>query len=338
MNNNLAHWPLFAEFPALQPVLDPVALATLPTPVQALPALGANAWVKRDDLSHTVYGGNKVRKLEFVVAEMRRSKAHSVYTLGATGTNAGIAASMVSAREGMSCTIITFPQPESATVAQNRQWLQHFRARFEPRPTLWRAVLRYYLHPARLIPGNYFLFAGCSNPVSTFGYVNAAFELREQIRAGECPEPAEIIVPVSSASTLAGLTLGVALAGLKTRVTGIRVTAERLGPFAACTAGVVEKLETQALAQMHAAGVARQLQRAPAVTLSGDYFGTGYGEVTPAAEAAIAVLRAKAGLELEGTYSGKAAAAFLNRLTATTGPVLFWNTFNSRPLPAARGA
>lgn len=328
-----ARWPLFAAHPALAGALAPVPLAALPTPVEPLPAFGGNAWIKRDDLSHAVYGGNKVRKLEFVLAEMRRQKARAVYTLGATGTNAGIAASMICAAEGIPCTLITFPQTESSTVAGNRQWQAHFHARHEPRATLWRAVLRYYLHPARLNPRNYFLFAGCSNPVSTFGYVNAVFELREQIRAGRCPEPEEIIVAVSSASTLAGLTLGVRLAGLKTRVTGIRVAAEKLGPFAACTTGIVEKLERQALVMMHAAGEAQALKTAPPATLIGDYFGPGYGEATPAASTAIREFRDKTGLELEGTYSGKAAAAFLDRLREAKGPLLFWNTFNSRPLP-----
>lgn len=332
-----ARWPLFDAFPALAPVLDPVPLATLPTPVEPLPAFGPHAWIKRDDLTHGSYGGNKLRKLEFVLAEMRRQGARAVFTLGATGTNAGIAAAMVCAQEGIPCTVITFPQADSPTVRRNQRWMQHFQARYEHRPTLWRAVLRYYLHPGRLRRGNYFLFAGCSNPVSTFGYVNAVFELREQIRAGQCPEPAEILVPVSSASTLAGLTLGVALAGLRTRVTGIRVAAERLGPFAACTTGVVETLERQALAMMHAAGAATGIGAVPPVSLRGEYFGPGYGEATPAAEAAIARFRAATGLALEGTYSGKAAAAFLDRLPQATGPVLFWNTFNSRPLPAAAG-
>lgn len=326
-------WPLFAAHPALADALAPVPLAELPTPVVPLPAFGARAWIKRDDLSHPVYGGNKVRKLEFVLAEMRRRRARAVYTLGATGTNAGIAASMVCAAEGIPCTIITFPQAESATVARNRQWLSRFHARHEHRPTLWRAVLRYYLHPARLDPRNYFLFAGCSNPVSTFGYVNAIFELREQIRAGQCPAPEEIVVAVSSASTLAGLTLGVALAGLRTKVTGVRVAAERLGPFAACTTGVVETLERQALAMMHAAGEAQHLRKAPPARLTGDYFGTGYGEATPEAATAMAVFAEKTGIALEGTYSGKAAACFLDRLREAQGPVLFWNTFNSRPLP-----
>lgn len=326
------HWPLFDAFPALEAALAPVALTATPTPVEPLTAFGPHAWIKRDDLSHPVYGGNKMRKLEFVLADMRRRGARAVYTLGATGTNAGIAASLVCASEGLPCTVITFPQPESVTVERNRQWLARFPTRFEHRPSLWRAVLRFYLHPARWNPRHYFLFAGCSNPVSTFGHVNAIFELREQIRAGLCPEPKEIVVAVSSASTLAGLTLGVALAGLQTRVTGIRVAAERLGPFAACTTGVVEALESQAIAMMHARQEGLWLRRAPRVHLDGQYFGPGYGEATSAALAAIDDFRKHTGLVLEGTYSGKAAAAFLDRLHETAEPVLFWNTFNSRPL------
>jgi D-cysteine desulfhydrase len=330
----MTHLPLFAEFPTLEPVLAPVALATLPTPVQALPAFGAQAWIKRDDLTHPVYGGNKIRKLEFVLAEIRRSGARQVITLGATGTNSGVAASMVCAQEGLHCTIITFPQPDSATVQNNRAWMQHFNARFEARPSLAAAVRRYYLHPARLRGDSYFLFAGCSNPVSVFGYVNAVFELRAQIQAGACAEPAEIIVPVSSNSTLAGLTLGVALAGLSTRVTGVRVAPSHLGPFAACTPGAVTKLMQQAHALLRRHAPARGLAALPPVTMTDDYFGAGYGVASNASTDAVARF-GSSGFDLENTYSGKAAAAFLDRLGTAAGPVLFWNTFNSRPLPRA---
>lgn len=328
------HWPLLAEYPALAAELAPVKIADLPTPVQALPGFGPQAWIKRDDITHPVYGGNKIRKLEFVLSDMRRRGAREVTTFGATGTNAGIAASMVCAAENIPCHIITFPQPESATVEKNRRWMQHFDARLAPEKTLWRAVLRYYLHPARLRRHHYFLFAGCSNPVSTFGYVNAAFELREQIRQGLCPEPKEIIIPVSSASTLAGLTLGVALAGLDTQVTGIRVAAEKLGPFSVCTPQVVAGMQTEALRRIHRHYPALPLKKAAMVTLSGDYFGNGYGASTRAALTAMQRFESMTGLVLESTYSGKAAAAFLDRLAAAQGPVLFWNTFNSRPLPA----
>lgn len=328
----MTHWPLFRAYPSLAPLLAPVALTGTPTAVEPLPAFGPNAWIKRDDQSHPVYGGNKLRKLEFVLGEMRRKKAREVITLGATGTNAGIAASMVCAQENLPCTLITFPQPDSPTVQANQRWMRHFGARFDHRASLWRAVLRYYLHPARLKAGSYFLFAGCSNPVSIFGYINAAFELRDQVDAGLCPLPREIVVAVSSVSTLAGLTLGVRLAGLDTVVTGIRVGPATLGPFDACTPAVAEKMERHALNVMQAAGITGLPGQAPPVILRGDYFGPGYGHGTEAARAAISKFAA-CGIPLEGTYSGKSAAAFLDKLETAKGPVLFWNTFNSRPFP-----
>jgi D-cysteine desulfhydrase len=70
----------------------------------------------------------------------------------------------------------------------------------------------------------------------------------------------------------------------------------------------------------------------PEVDLRDDWYGPGYGHGTPAASAAIA-RAAESGLVLESTYTGKAFAAFLARLAACRGPVLFWNTFNSHPLP-----
>lgn len=328
----MSHWPLFDYFPTLADDLQPVPLASLPTPVHSLPGLGERGWIKRDDLSHPDYGGNKIRKLEFVLADMRRRQAREVITLGATGTNAGVAVSMICQREQLPCTIITFPQPPSPTVDKNQAWMRHYGARFDPRGNLAAAACRFYLHPRRLLPHSYFLYAGCSNPVSTFAYVNAAFELRQQIEAGACPLPALIVLPVSSASTLAGLHLGVTLAGLKTRVLGVRVAAERLGPFAVCTPGVVQHMVAKALTQI-ARHSAHTLPRPAPVGLTGAYFGGGYGVTTEAASRAIARF-GDLGIGLEGTYSGKAAAAFLDALDSAEGPVLFWNTFNSHPLPA----
>ena len=89
---------------------------------------------------------------------------------------------------------------------------------------------------------NYFLFAGGSNLAGTLGYVNAAFELKQQINNGEMPCPEVIVCPVGSSSTLAGLTLGCQLAGLKTKVVGIRVAPSHLGPFPACTPTTVYTL------------------------------------------------------------------------------------------------
>lgn len=326
-------WPLFDAFPALAAQLAPLPLCDLPTPVEPLPGLGTHAWVKRDDLTHAEYGGNKLRKLEFIAAELQARGTRRVYTFGATGTNAGVAAALVCRQLGIACTVFTFSQPPSATVDKNQALMRHYGADIVHVGPLWATALAWYAHPRRLDPRSYFLFAGCSNPAATFGYVNAAFELREQVRSGACPEPAEIVVAAGSAATLAGLTLGCALAGMNTRVIGVRVAPAKVGPFAACTPGVVSAMMRAAqrtLAQSHPECAAPAL---PAVDLRDDWYGPGYGIATPEGQDA-AVRGAACGLALEQTYSGKAFAAFLSRLAAGSSPVLFWDTYSSRPLPA----
>lgn len=321
--------PLFARYPELAPHLPWLPLADLPTPVARLPGL-ASGWVKRDDITHPVYGGNKVRKLEFVMAEMRAKGVKRAYTFGATGTNAGVAAALMCRDAGVRLTIFTFEQPDSATVRRNQALMQQFGATLVPRGTLWQAVLSFYLHPARLRPEAYFLFAGCSNPVGVFGYVNAGLELGEQVAAGLLPEPRAIYVPVGSNGTLAGLTVGLQLAGLRSRLVGVRVAASHLGPIATCTTAAV-----QAMVDTNTAFLRRHVPslrglRATAPELNGDYFGEGYGVPTPAGQAAVARFRDAFGIALEATYSGKAAAAFLAAEQSEAGDLLFWNTFNSR--------
>lgn len=324
-------WPLFDDFPALADTLVPEALCDLPTPVQPLPSFGAQAWIKRDDLTHAEYGGNKLRKLEFIAADLRARRARHVYTFGATGTNAGVAAALVCRQLGIACTVFTFDQPPSATVEKNQALMRHYGARLVHIGPLWATALCWYAHPRRLDPRSYFLFAGCSNPVATFGYVNAAFELREQVAAGACPVPAEVVVAAGSAATLAGLTLGCALAGLPTRVIGVRVAPAKVGPFDACTPAVVATMMRQALARLAATG-APALPPLPAVDLRDDWYGAGYGIPSAAGDTAQGAAAA-AGIALEQTYSAKAFAAFLERLPRAGGPVLFWDTYSSRPLP-----
>lgn len=306
-------------------------MADLPTPVHALEGL-SHGWIKRDDWTRADYGGNKVRKLEFVLADIRRQRKTHVLTFGATGTNAGLATTLMCEREGLRCTVLLFEQPDSPTVRHNYALMQGHGARLVHCHSLLRTVLAYYLHPDRLRSDSYFLYAGCSNPVATFGYINAAFELRQQVDTGLLPCPAQIFVPVSSSTTLAGLTLGCHLAGLPTEVVGIRVGPAKLGPFDACTPAVVSqhmvtawKTLCRSVPELHAVAL-------PAPILRDSHFGSGYGHPTPEGNEAMALFRARYGIPLDSTYAAKAAAAFLAALPTATGPVLFWNTFNSREM------
>jgi len=78
------HWPLFDAYPDLTTLLQPLPLCALPSPVEPLPTLGTHAWVKRDDAIHPQYGGNKMRKLEFVASELLRQGPTAGLTLDST--------------------------------------------------------------------------------------------------------------------------------------------------------------------------------------------------------------------------------------------------------------
>lgn len=322
---------LYERYPALLAVLPCVELAQLPTPVQPLQR-SPRAWIKRDDLTHPVYGGNKVRKLEFVLGEIQRRRSRRVICFGAVGTNAGVATALVCRDHRLDCELLLFDQPPSATVRDNLSAMQSLGAKLVYCGSLAKTLLRFYLHFRRLDPRSYFLFAGCSNPVATFAYVSAAFELKQQIRSGDCPEPAQIVVAVGSSATLAGLTLGCKLAGLKSQVIGVRVAPRKVGPFDACTPATVQSQMRWALRFLRRHLPGEALPELPEFELREDYYGAGYGVATPAALAAMQHFAEVENITLEQTYSGKAAAAFLDRLRSATGPVLFWNTYNSRPM------
>lgn len=326
------HWPLFDVYPSLAPLLQPLPLCALPSPVEPVPTLGPQAWVKRDDAIHPHYGGNKMRKLEFVASELLRKGIRHVYSLGGTGTNFGVAAALLLQELGIELTLFLFAQPDSEHVRHNQQLMRQYGAHLHTYDSLSKAALVWQLHPRRLDPRCYFLAAGASNPVATFAYINAAFELREQIRHGACPLPEQIIVPVGSSATLAGLTLGCSLAGLNTQVVGVRVAPEKLGFIDVCTPAVSRKM------MQHAASViARHGHQGtvhiPEPRLLADWFGPGYGCSTPATEDAIRQGEA-AGLTLDSTYSGKAFGEFLQRLNTAQAPVLYWATLNSQPAHA----
>lgn len=323
--------PLFDWAPALRKRLPWQALADLPTPVEPLP-FAANAWVKRDDLTHAEYGGNKIRKLEFIIADALARGAKRVVTFGAAGTNHGVATAMMCQRVGLACEILLFDQPDSATVQLNQQLMRHYGATLRYCGSLAATVARYYLHSARWKGDTYFLFAGGSNEAGTLGFVNAALELRDQIAEKRMPIPGRIVCPVGSSATLAGLTLGMQWLDLPIQVIGVRVAPSHLGPFAACTeASVLQLMHKTRRHTERLAGLTLPEPVKP-VLLEG-YYGDGYGVATSEGERACSQF-ASAGLKLEQTYSGKAAACFLDALSTTTTPVLFWHTFNSRPSPA----
>lgn len=328
---------IFNRWPKLIDAIACEEIADLPSPVVPLKSLdNKRAWMKCDNLVHSVYGGNKVRKLEFIIPELKRKKIREVITMGGVGTNSGVAVSMVCHQLDIPCRIYVFDQEPSDTLRKNLELMTAFHANLIPVGNFIQAGLRYYLDWRRLDPQRYFLYAGCSNAVSVFGYVNALLELKKQVDAGLCPPPDHIVLATGSCSTQAGLLLGSALLDWPLRITGVRVAPEYVGPIPACTPALVTKLMQDALSLMQEAYPEYASLVLPIPQLTGDYYGKGYGIPTAASIQAMAIAREQENLSLEATYTGKAFAAFLDVLANSHDRVLFWNTHNSQETGALR--
>lgn len=326
--------PLYSQYPALSRWIEPLDVVDLPTPVERLTQLSPNAWIKRDDLTHEEYGGNKIRKLAFILSEAEKQGKNHVITFGAVGTNHGVATAMLCQQLGFKCSVILFSQPVTDAVKRNLKLMKYYDAELIYKGSLASAVRYFYLNPMRLNPKNFFLFAGGSNEAGTLGFVNAAFELKQQVDQHELPEPSTIICPVSSAATLAGLTMGASWAGLSSKVVGVRVSPSHLGPFAACTPKTVTALMQKTQKKMAEVDASFKSKVLPQVSIDNRYYGDGYGHATEVAQTAAHKMSSISGIALDQTYSAKAFAAFLDYLKQKAEPSLFWLTYNSRDVSA----
>lgn len=313
-----------------------VSLATLPTPVERLSKLGEEVgveslYVKRDDQSGTVYGGNKVRKLEFLLGEAVAGDYDEVWTVGAIGSHHALATSIYARELDLTPAVLHFPQPITDHVLDNLRAL----STTQPKLTLathkaqlpvemGKVKLRQWLSKAEDI---YYVPGGGSNGMGVLGYVNAAFELAEQVAEDQLPEPDIIFVAAGTCGTLAGLTLGCRMAGLSTEVIGVRVV-DKILANATLTARLANKAG-KILSEHGVKGVPRI--SGSQITLLDDYFGPDYGVPTDAGLEAIELAKEHEGLKLEPTYTGKALAGLLGereRLDLAGKNVLYWHTLS----------
>jgi D-cysteine desulfhydrase len=320
-----------------------------PTPLSECTSLaGANTrlWLKHDGVTHPVYGGNKVRKLDALLLEARRTNARRILTFGAAGSHHVLSTALFAAAQGLGTGAILVPQRATPHVIDTLR--ASIAEGVEVYPASGFAGVPYAFARARR-RGDYVVPPGASNPLGTLGYVQAALELALQLGATDTPEPDMIVVPVGSGGTAAGLLAGALLVGLKTRVLGVAVMN---GPFArrhvvslarrtftlACSLGMgPPSSENKALAR-DAAKLRGLLGERFA--LDEGYVGAGYGEPTPEAEHALIVAERELGLTLDLTYTAKAFARALHAMAApasagiTRSPanLLYWHTLSSASL------
>lgn len=311
--------PLFARFPALAE-LPFVSLGSFPTPVERVHAAGSSRelWIKRDDLSGNPLGGNKVRSLEFLLSGVR--PGNHVLTVGADGSTHALATATYAASLGARTTVITWNQEMNddarAVASRMRGIASVIRARF----AVWgmvRAIVTRLREPVVWVP------PGGTSPRGILGHVSAGLELAGQIERGEAPHPANVVLPLGTGGTAAGVALGLAIAGVRTNIIMVRVVPKivanrvRVRSLMRRTAELIQKKAGEPVA----------LPALRSMEVVHTEYGGAYGRPTEAGRQARIQL-ASHGAVADATYSSKALAAALS--LRSSGPILFWHTFDGR--------
>jgi D-cysteine desulfhydrase len=341
-------FPSFARVPR-------IGLVTKATPLERLGALEQRLrgeqggvpraagwlWVKRDDVSEGLVGGNKARKLEFLLGEAKAAGARGVITSGRLGTNLGLPAALAARRLGLRATVVLAPQPVSEAVRRKLLALYAAGAEMRVHSTLAGAVLDvvWLRLQAALRPDQrlYYIPPSGTSAVGSLGYVNAFFELLEQ--TGDEGLPDEIVVAASTGGTAAGLIAGMCLSGRweRTRIRAVTVTDGWLQSEWLLRREARDAFRA-ARDTLDAADRARAVEcdfmgSSSALTYVRGYLAPGYGRGDAELDAVMRLARETQGLELDVTFSAKAMRHYLDRARErlrsgdTRRPLLFWNTY-----------
>lgn len=327
---------LFDKYPELVATVPYVQCASLPTPLEHCHGLGKvlqhnNIFIKRDDATgaHDLYGGNKVRKLEFLLGDALKKGAKRVVTFGCVGTNHGLATACHAQQCGLECLLFLKNQPNSPVVRQNLLLDHYFNAKIQ----IFGNNQERKVALDQLLENNqdiYFIPTGGSVPLGALGYVNAAFELKKQIQEGAMPEPDFIYVPIGSCGTVAGLLLGMALADLHSKIVAVAIEPEgRAHQFLEN----IKKLfhQTNKLLNSFCSDVPLLEFPDEQLFINKDFCGTEYGLWLPEGDDATRIMKDEENITVEGTYSAKAVAALIcdikNEIRKSDEIILLWDTY-----------
>lgn len=308
--------------------LPRLSLATLPTPLEELPrlsqALGVRVLMKRDDLTGFALGGNKVRKLEFLIADALDKGADVVVTGGGPQSNHARLTAAAARMAGMDVVLVFFGDPPSE---QNGNLLldtllgaeivyTHTTDRSQTEPTMHRVAQALQARGRR----PYTIPRGGSTPLGCVAYILAVGELLEQLNAGQV-RPNFIFVTVGSCGTHAGILAGLKFYDARLPVYGISVSRPR-----------AEGLQrVNALVQETCDFLEMSVQLEPEeIIIRDEYLGAGYGIITPEARAAILRVAQLEGIFLDPVYTGKTMAGMTDLIQrgeiSRGATVLFWHT------------
>lgn len=302
-------------------------LGTFPTPVvRARDAFGMRSlWLKRDDTSGALYGGGKTRKLEFLLADAIERKCAGIATMGGLGSNHALATALYARSVGLDAGLVLLAEPASEEAAAHMRKEKEAGAQIVMGTTQAAAES---LARERW-PGFAWIPAGGTSPLGNLGFVNAGFELAEQIRSGTMPTPHRIYMAMGTMGSAVGLSIGLRASKIDTKVIAVRASN-------APTSSIqkLHALHDETIRFLHA--------RDPAfpnvaidddgLRIDGAHLGVGYAIATKEGEGATAIA-ARSSLVLEHVYTAKAFAALVSDAPSLSDrDVLFWVSNDPRKL------
>jgi D-cysteine desulfhydrase len=345
--------PLFTAYPALQKTVSYVPLGVYPTPVKFCAQLsgqqlGVILFVKEDGKAgperngRKLFSGNKLRKLEFLLADAQAHGCTEVITRGGTGSNHALATTIYARELGMRSVCALGHQPNARSVRRALLLQHHYGATVRipgEGETTYDLMKEEFIdfHKASAPDAKnikrfpYVIPTGGSCDRGALGFVNAAFELKKQIDEGvlKTPDIIFVAVGVGSGGTTAGLLLGLQAAGLKCQLVCVATQPiESAEPVVQQTRRLFE--ETNTLLIENDPSFPRFVFPQEQFTCIKEFGGTGYGLYTKEGMAAKELLERTEKIILDGTYTAKAFAAVLkyaNQQPVKGKTILFWNTY-----------
>ena len=299
-----------------------VKFAHLPTVIEPMPRLsialnGPQLYVKRDDQTGLGMGGNKTRKLEYVLAQALAEGAKTLISVGGIQSNHCRQTAAMAAKFGLNCTLVLSgvePQLPNSNLLLDKLFVASIVC--TPREKRDETLQRVYQESKENGEKPFLIPLGASTPVGALGYVEAMQELEEQGNEYDW-----IIMASSSAGTQAGMVLGAAMTSFKGKILAISID------------HTVNELQNAVadLANQTGALLGKKITFNPeSILVNADYLGEGYAIAGKPEFEAIRLFAEYEGLLLDPVYTGRAAAGMIDLIRKEyfkkSEKILFWHT------------
>ncbi len=340
--------PIYEKFPKLQANRPKVSIIESFTPVRELlnehlriskshTSPPKSLWLKDDSKTHPEFGGNKIRKFEFLmgcalqeVQLGKRAKFDHMVSIGFEGSNHCVATSLIAREFGLNCSVFLKRQMDASYVQENLNWHKKLKTNIwtdkdipleKPFPSL--EDLYHLVEDDSKV---FWVSPGGTHPVSHWGYTNAAFELKSQIDQRLVVEPDLLYIACGTTGSAVGLIAGLKLAGLKTKVIAVQVVPD----FIVNQKSLMKQLQ-KFNEELELIGERPLVWSGNEFVIHRGALGEGYAIPTIRSESLVTELYLSEKLHLDWTYTAKVWDAIWqdsNKGKLSGLDIMYWNTYH----------